>query len=471
MRIEKDSLGEMEIEESSYYGIHTKRACDNFPILNYKLSSYFIKAYAEVKLACVRTNMELGYIDERKGKAIEKACLEIINGNFFDQFILSPFQGGAGTSTNMNINEVIANRAIEILGGEKGNYSIVHPLDDVNMHQSTNDTYPTALKVGMLHILRELEVEVAKLQEEFQKKEQEFKDIVKLGRTELQDAVPITLGMEFGAYAEAIARDRWRIFKARERIKTVNLGGTAIGTGLGAPRDYIFKVVEHLKRITGLNISRAENLVDQTQNMDSIVEVSAILKAYAVNLLKISNDLRLLSSGPKGGFAEIKLPPRQAGSSIMPGKVNPVIAEAVSQVALRVIVDDELIALASGLSNLDLNQLMPLISHTMFEELELLLSITKIFRERLVRGIEANKEKCMEYVLKSSTIATILVPFLGYEKVQEIVKKAEKTGKTIKEILIDDKILNRSLVEKLLSPKRMYKLGYTKEDMDEFKSK
>ena len=469
MRIEKDGLGEKEIPDNAYYGIHTQRAIENFPISGYRLHPEFIKAFAQVKKACALVNTELGYMEEKIGKAIVQACNDLINGELHTQIKVDPLQGGAGTSTNMNFNEVIANRAIEILGGEKGNYEIVHPLHQVNMHQSTNDVYPTALKIATLNLLKRLEEEVAKLQEAFQIKEQEFKNVVKLGRTELQDAVPITLGMEFGAYAEAIARDRWRIFKARERIKIINLGGTAVGTGLGAPRKYIFKVTEKLRELTGLNIARAENLVDATQNMDIFVEVSGMLKAYAANLFKIAGDLRLLGSGPHGGIAEIKIPPVQPGSSIMPGKVNPVILEAVQQVALKVIGNDNVITLVASLGQLELNQFIPLSAHSLLESLEILINTTKILRTKCVEFIEPDSEKCLEYVIKSKTIATVLVPILGYKKVEEIVKKAMKQRKSIKEILIEDRIMTNEQVEKLLLAKRMYKLGFTEDEYDEFK--
>jgi len=469
MRIEKDGLGEKEIPDNAYYGIHTQRAIENFPISRYRLHPEFIKAFAQVKKACALVNTELGYLEERIGKAIVEACDEIINGKLHEEIKVDPFQGSAGTSTNMNFNEVVANRAIEILGGKKGEYNIVNPLHHVNLHQSTNDVYPTALKIATLGLLKKLESEVAKLQEAFQIKEQEFKNILKLGRTELQDAVPITLGMEFGAYAEAIARDRWRIFKARERIKIINLGGTAVGTGLGAPRKYIFKVTEKLRELTGLNIARAENLVDATQNMDAFVEVSGMLKAYATNLFKIAGDLRLLGSGPDGGIAEIKIPPVQAGSSIMPGKVNPVILESVQQVALRVMSNDNVVALVASLGQLELNQFLPLLTHSMLESLEILINVTGVLRTKCIEFIKADPKRCLEYVMRSKTIATVLVPIFGYKRVEEIVKKALKYGKSIKEVLIEDKIMSEEQVEKLLSAKRMYKLGYTKDEYDEFK--
>ncbi len=465
MRVERDSLGERQLPDNIYYGIHTLRAVENFPLSEYKIPAEFIVAFAEVKLAAAKTNSELGYLPSEKAEPIIKACEELISGNFHQCIVVDPFQGGAGTSTNMNFNEVIANIALEKAGRKKGDYGFIHPLHHVNMHQSTNDVYPTAVKLAILRELKRLESEVTLLQDAFQKNEFEFKDIVKLGRTELQDAVPMTLGMEFGAYAEAIARDRWRIFKSRERIKVVNLGGTAIGTGLGAAKDYILKVTENLRKITGLNLARAENLVDATQNLDSYVEVFGMLKAYAVNLFKISNDLRLLSSGPEGGIGEIILPPVQSGSSIMPGKINPVIPEAVGQIALKIMGNETIVSNIASSGNLELNQFYPLLAFTFLESLKLLLNITVIFREKCVKGIKANKEKILNNLGKSKTIATVLVPLLGYEKVEEIIKKAERGNFSIEEILKKENILSEEEIKNLLNPKRMHKLGYTKDEL------
>jgi aspartate ammonia-lyase len=464
MRIEKDSLGEVKLSDDVYYGINTYRASENFPFSGRKTDELFIIGFAQVKLAAAETNLSLGYLDKDKGSAIISAVKEIIEGEFHEQIIVDPLQGGAGTSLNMNFNEVIANRALEIMGRKKGEYEIIHPLNHVNMHQSTNDVFPTALRIAVLNYLKKLEFEISKLQEEFQKKEIEFRDIIKLGRTELQDAVPITLGMEFGAYAEAFSRDRWRIFKCRERIKVVNLGGTAVGTGLGAARDYIFKVTENIRNITGLNLARGENLVDATQNLDSFVEISGMLKTYAVNLIKISNDLRLLSSGPNGGLSEIKLPPVQAGSTIMPAKVNPVILEAAVQVGLKIISNDQMITSISSMGNLELNQLFPLLADAILETLKLLNNITKILREKCIKGIKPNIENCKKNIDNSKSIAAILVPLLGYKKVEEIIFESEKTGKSINEILKTKGILNDREISDILNPKKMYKLGYSDED-------
>ncbi len=466
VRIESDALGEMNIPADAYYGIHTLRAVRNFPFSGYQMHPEFIRTFAMVKQACAVANVELGHMDEKIGNAIITACKDIAFGNLHSEIIVDPFQGGAGTSTNMNFNEVIANRAIELLNGERGDYSLVHPLKHVNMHQSTNDVYPTALKVATLNLLIKLEAEVTELQQSLQIKEQEFRDVVKVGRTELNDAVPMTLGMTFGAFAEAVARDRWRIFKCRERIKKVNLGGTAIGTGLGASRDYILCAAGKLKQITGLPVSRAENLIDVTQNMDSFVEVSGFLKAYAVNLIKISSDLRLLASGPATGLGEIKLPTLQAGSSIMAGKVNPVMPEAVTQISLKVIGNDQTITLAASMGQLELNHLLPLLAHSLLESLTLLINATKSFSENCIAGITADHDRCKKHVEKSYALATVLVPVLGYERVEKILTDAKKSGRTIREELVHQKIASLKEIDEILSPNRLCKLGYEADDLN-----
>lgn len=444
----------------TYIGPETQHALDNFPFSDEKIDKHFIKAMAMVKLACCKTNLELGYITSDIGNAISSVCQEFIDGKHREAIVVDPYQGGAGTSTNMNFNEYIAHQA-SILSKLD-----IDPLRHVNLHQSTNDVYPTAVKVAVLLRLKELETAVSALQEAFQAKEQEFANIVKLSRTELMDAIPMTLGMEFGAYAEAIARDRWRVFKCRERIKTVNLGGTAIGTGLGAPRDYILKVNEELKRITGLSVSRSENLIDSTQNLDAFVEISGILKAMATNLLKISNDLRLLASGPDGGFNEIELPTMQKGSSIMPCKVNPVIPEAIGQIALQVMSNDNLIAHATGLGQLELNQYFPLIAHTILKSLQLLTKGSAVFADKCIKGIKANSDNCLKHLLQSKSIATYLIPLFGYDKMEDVIKKATTESKSIKDILLAEGLLSEAEFDKLLQPQRMYKLGYTKEDYE-----
>ncbi|TLM97689.1 aspartate ammonia-lyase, partial [bacterium] len=325
MRKEHDLLGTREIPAELYYGIHTLRALENFPVTGRPMHRELVLALVTVKKAAAAANTETGGLTEKRGAAIMNACDEILAGRFLDQFVVDAIQGGAGTSANMNANEVIANAAIELIGGKKGDYSLVHPLDDVNMSQSTNDVYPTALRLAAIRMLIPLSETFAELQETLQEKENEFAAVLKTGRTQLQDAVPVTLGQEFGAYAQAVARDRWRLYKVEERLRQVNIGGTAVGTGINAGRKYIYVLTEKLREYTGLGLARAEYMMDITQNADVFVEVSGLLKSAAVNLTKIANDLRLLSSGPKAGLGEINLPPVQAGSSIMPGKVNPVI--------------------------------------------------------------------------------------------------------------------------------------------------
>src|SRR5512145_2302130 len=378
-RTETDLLGTRKVPADALHGIYTERAIDNFPLALRPVNPALIHAYGAVKLACARANHELGCWDNAKAHAIETACMEMMEGRLDAAIRVDALQGGAGTSTNMNVNEVLANRALQILGRPLGDYQTVSPLEDINRHQSTNDTYPTALKVAAIQSLRLLQPNVIGLLEAFQRKEQEFSRIVKVGRTQLQDAVLITLGREMGAYAEAFARDRWRIYKCEERLRIVNLGGTAIGTGLGAPRRFIFIVVDRLREITKLGLARAENLVECTQNADVFVEVSGILKACATNLLKISTDLRLLTSGPDAGFGEIHLPPRQAGSSIMPGKVNPVIPEAVSQAAIVVMANDQALTTACSMGSLELNAFLPLIADALLGSLDLLANACSVF--------------------------------------------------------------------------------------------
>jgi len=360
----------------------------------------------------------------------------------------------------MNVNEVIANRALILLGCEPGDTNRVSPLEDINRHQSTNDTYPTALRVAAIRMLRRLEQAIVGLQESFQRKEKEFAGIVKIGRTELQDAVFVTLGRAMGAYAEVFSRDRWRIYKCEERLRVVNLGGTAIGTGLGAPRQFIFKVVDRLRENTSVGLARSENLIDGTQNTDVFVEVSGILKACASNLYKISNDLRLLSSGPDAGFGEINLPQKQAGSSIMPGKVNPVIPEAVAQTALLVTGNDQTITCACSAGNLELNQMMPLIAYAFLENISLLNNACTIFRKHCISGITANEKVCKKHVDNSTATVTALISKTGYENANRIIKTAATEKITVKKAALKLNLLSNEEYENLISPEAICKLGY-----------
>ena len=461
-RIEKDLLGEKPIPKDVLWGIHTARALENFPISQKNIHPEFIKAFGEVKLACFQVNCNLGFFNQQaKTDAIEKACFEMARGVLNQHIVVDALQGGAGTSTNMNVNEVIANRALQILQEAPGNYQLVSPLDDINLHQSTNDTFPTALKIAAIRLLRELEQNILCLQEVFQQKEKEFSHIVKIGRTQLQDAVLTTLGREMSAFAEAFNRDRWRIYKCEERLRVVNLGGTAIGTGIGAPKQFIFRVVDQLREITNMGLARSENLIDGTQNTDVFVEVSGILKACATNLFKISNDLRLLSSGPHAGLGEINLPELQAGSSIMPGKINPVIPETVAQAALKVMGNDQVITQACSSGNLELNQFMPLIADLFLENLSLLSKASKIFAEKCVAGITANETICKRNVENSTATITALIGKIGYTNASEILKISENNSISIKEACIQSRLLNKSEFENLVSPEAVCKLGDT----------
>ncbi len=458
-RTEEDLLGTREVPGDALYGIYTERALENFPLACRPVNPALIQAYGAVKLACVRTNHELGSWDDTKARAIETACKEMMDGRLNSSIVVDALQGGAGTSMNMNVNEVLANRSLQLVGRPLGDYHMVSPLEDINLHQSTNDTYPTALKVAAIRLLRSLQTEVIALLKEFQRKEKQLAHVVKMGRTEMQDAVLITLGREMGAYGEAFARDRWRIYKCEERLRAVNLGGTAIGTGLSAPRQYIFRVNEHLREITGLGLARAENLVECTQNADVFVEVSGILKAHATNLLKVATDLRLLSSGPDAGLGEIRLPPRQAGSSIMPGKVNPVIPEAVSQAAIVVMANDQAIAHACSMGNLELNAFLPLIADALLGSLDLLRNACRIFREYCVAGIEADEARCRAHVEGATATLTALVELLGYEQAQAVAAMARAELKGIREIVLEKGLLSAEEFDRLVSPQSVIRLG------------
>lgn len=460
MRKEKDLLGERELPDDALYGIHTLRAVENFPVSGRRVNPGLIHAFGAVKLACAKTNHKLGFLDDTLYPAISRACTEMMDGLLDEHIIVDALQGGAGTSTNMNVNEVIANRALVLLGKKAGDYETVHPLEHVNLHQSTNDTYPTALKVAAISALRKLEKSLVVLLESFQRKEKEVAHIVKVARTEMQDAVLTTLGRTMSAYAEAFGRDRWRVFKCEERLRVVNLGGTAIGTGLCAPRKYIFKVTENLKAITTFGLARAENLVECTQNCDAFVEVSGILSACASNLLKVAGDIRLMSSGPSAGLGEIKLPPRQAGSSIMPGKVNPVIPECVSQTAIKVMSNHNSVSYASSLGSLELNAFMPLMADSLLESLDLLESSCRIFAELCIDGIIADEAKCRSQVESATAAATALGETIGYEKAQEIIKLQQETGKTLREIAVAAGVISDADFDQLISPERVTRLGH-----------
>ncbi|GEP66193.1 aspartate ammonia-lyase [Clostridium beijerinckii] len=451
-RLEQDVLGERNIDNSTYSGINTARALENFDLNSKSVNLNLIREIALIKKAAAMTNKTLKFLDPEKADAIIKASEEVIYGKFDYEFKLSAFQGGAGTSTNMNVNEVIANRAIELLGGVKGDYNLVHPLNHVNMSQSTNDVYPSALRIAAIRLIRKLSDSLSSLQEALQIKENEFSDIIKLGRTQLMDALPMTAGQSFGAYSKAIERDRWRIYKVEERLRQINLGGTAIGTGLNATNKYVFMMTDIIQNLTGLGIARSDYPMDITQNCDIFVETSGLLKSCSVNLLKISNDLRLLNSGPRGGIGEVLLPKMQAGSTIMPGKVNPVIPEMVAQVSLRVISNDSAITMASSMGQLELNAFTPLIAECLLESLELLERSVTLFKDKCINDLKMDEDRCLENLENSLVSATSLVPHLGYDKASLISKKALATGKTIREILLEEQILPEDIIDKILSP-------------------
>lgn len=452
-RVEKDLLGELAVPQEVYWGIHTQRALSNFHLSGRAVNPILVRAFARVKKACCLANAENGFLAQEKSVVIQKACEEIADGLLSDQFPVDALQGGAGTSTNMNLNEVIANRAIELLGGRKGDYRVIHPLEDVNLHQSTNDVYPTALKVAAIFRLRDLSSAVAHLQGVFQQKEKDFAAVVKLGRTEWQEAIPITLGAEFSAFAEAFSRDRWRTFKCEERLRVVNLGGTAVGTGLAAPRDYIFSVIEKLREVTGLGVSRGENVMGETANADTYVEVSAILKAHAVNLIKIANDLRVMNL-----LGEIRLPQLQAGSSIMPGKVNPVLAEAAMQAGMKVMGNDAVVAAAASRGTFQINEFLPLLADVLLESLDLLIHMDGMLAEH-VKCITADEVKCTEYFNASAMMITALLPVIGYDRATELMKEfSAGTEKNMRKFL--EQRLGEEIVEQRLSPFALTALGY-----------
>lgn len=451
-RVEFDSIGSMEVPEEAYYGVQTLRAKNNFPITNRCMHEKLIISLAEIKKAAAITNKNAGYLKPHLANAIMNACDEIICGKLHDQFILDPIQGGAGTSANMNANEVIANRAIELLGGQKGDYSIIHPNDDVNMAQSTNDVFPTAGKLTILKMLPEAVSELQKLYKELMAKALEFNDVIKMGRTQLQDAVPIRLGQSFNAFASMIKRDIKRVKKAGEEMLILNIGATAIGTSINASSEYLENIIENLRKVCGFEVKQAKDLIDATQNLDGFVTVSGALKTCAVDLSKMSNDLRLLSSGPKTGISEINLPPMQNGSSIMPGKVNPVIPEVVSQVAFNIIGNDYTITMAAESGQLELNAFEPVLFYNLFESIETLKNAVATLTNNCIKGITANKDRCRELLENSVGIITALCPYVGYKRCAAIAKKSLKTGIPVKQLILEEKILTKNQLEEILDP-------------------
>lgn len=464
-RVEEDLLGKKEVPASAYYGIQTVRARENFNITGYTIDKELIVAIAKVKKAAALANMEIDRLDRTIGQAIVQAAEEIIEGKFHDQFIVDPIQGGAGTSINMNANEVIANRALEILGEKKGNYEVIHPNTHVNMAQSTNDAFPTAVRIATLNFITRLEKTLKELADTFLEKGKEFDHIIKMGRTHLQDAVPIRLGQEFTAYGRVVSRDYERIKKLYEPLYEINLGATAVGTGINADPQYMKRAVEILKELTGYPLKNAEDLVDATQNTDAYTEISSALKICMINISKISNDLRLMASGPRAGFDEIKLPARQPGSSIMPGKVNPVICEVVNQVAFQVVGNDQTISMASEAGQFELNVMEPVLIFNLHQSLRMMDQVLTTFREFCLEGIEANIEVCEKYVNESIGIITALNPHVGYKVASRVAKEALETGIPVREIILRDKILSEVAVDQILDPFEMTKPGIAGEPL------
>ena len=454
-RVEADSIGTKQVPADAYYGVQSLRGCENFRITGLKLRPEFIVSLAQIKKACAICNHAVGELDGKIKDAIVSACDEIIGGKLHDQFICDPIQGGAGTTANMNANEVIANRAIELLGGQKGDYSVVHPNDHVNRAQSTNDVIPTAAKITAAKLLRKAIVEVEHLNEALLGKQKEFHNIIKMGRTQMQDAVPIRLGDEFGAYSKAISRDIVRMNRVLREMYAINLGGTAIGTALNANPAYVEALAPTLGRICQLPLTKAEDLIDGTQNLDAFAYVSAALKTCAISCSKMSNDFRLMSSGPRCGFEEINLPAMQNGSSIMPGKVNPVIPEVMSQAAFCIIGNDMTITMAAEAGQLELNFAEPVLYHKLFESLIALTGAVQTFTENCVKGITANAERCRELVDGSVGVITAICPKVGYKESADIAKEAIKTGASVREVLGRTGLFTDEEIEKILDPETM----------------
>ena len=458
-RVEKDSIGTKDVPENVYYGVQSLRAAENFHITGLNMHPEIINSLAYIKKAAAITNCEAGLLDKRRTQAIVQACDEILEGKFRDDFIVDPIQGGAGTSLNMNANEVIANRAIEILGGKKGDYSVVNPNDHVNCGQSTNDVIPTAGKMTSLRLLKKLKKQLLRLHSALEQKADEFDSVIKMGRTQLQDAVPIRLGQEFKAYSVAILRDLNRMDKAMDEMRTLNMGGTAVGTGLNADESYLRRIVPNLSEISGMDLVQAYDLIDATQNLDSFVAVSGAVKACAVTLSKIANDLRLMSSGPRAGFGEINLPAKQNGSSIMPGKVNPVIPEVVNQVAFNAIGNDMTITMAAEAGQLELNAFEPIIFYCLFQSIDTIAYAVNTFVDNCVIGITANETRCRYFVENSVGIITAICPYVGYQKAAEIAKEAIKTGESVRKLIIEKGLLTKEQMDEIMDPVQMTEPG------------
>ncbi|MGE5472372.1 MAG: aspartate ammonia-lyase [Bacteroidota bacterium] len=458
-RLEHDLLGDREVPGDAYYGVHTLRARENFDITGISIAVYpdLIRALAQIKKAAAQANRQLGLLDAKRADAIAAACREVIDGQWHEQFVVDVIQGGAGTSTNMNANEVIANRALEILGHAKGDYQHLHPNEHVNMSQSTNDVYPTALKLATYTGIFRLVDAMAYLRRAFERKAEEFADVLKMGRTQLQDAVPMTLGQEFSTYAVMLGEDEERLKEAALLIREINLGATAIGTGINAHPDYAALVCRRLVEITGIPVLTAPNLIEATQDCGSFVQLSGVLKRVAVKLSKTCNDLRLLSSGPRAGFNEINLPPRQAGSSIMPGKVNPVIPEVVNQIAFEVIGNDSTVTFAAEAGQLQLNAFEPIIAHSLFKSVLHLGKGCQALADHCVDGITANRDTLRASIERSIGIVTALNPYIGYANATEVAAEAHRSNRGVAEIVLERQLMSPGQLAEVLRPEVLTK--------------
>jgi len=455
-RVESDTMGEVKVPNSAYYGAQTQRAVENFPISGIRLPKEFIRAMALVKLAAARANIQLGLLEPKKGEAIVSAAKEVMEGSLYDQFVVDVFQTGSGTSTNMNANEVIANRAIELLGGKRGDKKLVHPNDHVNMCQSTNDVFPTAIHVSSAEAIgRKLIPALQLLAKALEQKTIEFE----AGRTHLQDAVPVTLGQEFSAYSSMIRHGIKRAELARDTLLELPLGGTATGTGLNAHPKYAELAIREVNRLTGLNFKKAENAFESMQGKDACVEASGLLKTIAASLMKIANDLRLLNSGPRTGLGEIDIPATEPGSSIMPGKVNPVIPEAVNLIAAQVIGNDAAITVCGSLGQLELNIMMPVIAYDLLQSIEILANGSRVLGEKCISGITADRERCYNYADRSLMVVTAITPHIGYDNAAKVAKKAIAENKSVRQVILEEKILPKEKLDEILDLKKMTKGG------------
>ena len=463
-RMEKDSLGELPVPADAYYGIQTVRALANFPISGMRVHPALTTAHATVKKAAALTNKELGSLEEGIADAIVRAADDLIGGKLRDQIVVDVFQAGAGVSFNMNCNEVLANRAIELLGGSRGDYKIVHPNDHVNMAQSTNDTFPTSMRLSALALIRDLVPVLQKLEESFARKGRDFDGIIKSGRTHLQDAVPVRLGQEFAAYAATLARCRHRIEACVPVLSELGIGGTAAGTGINTHPEFRTRIVSHLSRLTGLRLVPSADLRESMQSQLPLADVSAALKLLALELIRIANDLRLLSSGPRTGLAEIQLPPVQPGSSIMPGKVNPVMPEVLNMVAFQVVGNDLVVSLAAQAGQLELNVMMPAMIYNVLQSVEILRNVLEVFRTRCLDGITVDAARCQRYALESVGIATALNRHIGYAAAAEVAQESTRTGKSIYEIVIERNLLDPERLRKILDPRAMTEPGIPGKD-------